>query len=815
MAREHDLEGFRAAPASDRVGLLRDVGRFIGEWQRAIDVGVRLAPSLEAQLHQRSVELQDRAGAVGFGGLAHHLAEYGRLLGSGADLGAVRGQLSIVSELAFQARQVLAPGEQAALSGPEPSAGGEPPLASGLEPPPMITIARPMSAEVAAALRAAQPSGQAPPLLQSVAAPGFLASPALPSRPASLVQPPAGPPLAGPPLWPATPPPAAGAPPKPSAVPAAPQFGVKNMLGLRAFDKASEEKRLQAGGSGGNAALLGLPGLGNGARPTGSAKPPAFVASDASGLPPLAPEGSARKELRQSSEILQRLRPERSPSRPPGPSLPARPSERPSSPPKVVPRRPGARGRSQPEPSRTGLWVGLGAGAVFLCVGLVAFFTIGRRRPPVAAEAPSSSGAALAAGETSAGDAPKRGVELPRERLIADDERFSALLAQVHGHGGKESPELRSLLNDQAALASKALSGKCKDGSATCKAWSEVKDLMVGEHKQPIVKRRRGSDTESTRSRWMAGLKMPGIPVEDDPRVLRVFEFYTQNPVGRETFQSMLFRCGAYRDLIQSTLIRYDLPPDLMALVFTESGCEPSAKSPVGAAGLWQFMPETGRAYHLRVVEGTIDERYSPFKSTEAGIRMLADLRLKLGSWDLVFASYNLGPFGVLARVERAGGDATFWDLVDADLLPDETANYSPTVEAIALILANLQRLKFAGIQIKAPQSTADLEVPGGTRLGVVARAAATSVTQLRALNLDFSGEVVPLVPGGAVAVQVTKDVVWQARDAIKELLASKDGSDQCVPPNFDWGKQRFTPEMAAACERRLSAAGPEAQSAH
>ncbi|MEO8980199.1 MAG: transglycosylase SLT domain-containing protein [Polyangiaceae bacterium] len=441
---------------------------------------------------------------------------------------------------------------------------------------------------------------------------------------------------------------------------------------------------------------------------------------------------------------------------------------------------------------------------------LVAFLVFGRR--PKLPEPELSASASLAAVPGSgAASAPRPpGIAPPRERLIADDERFMSLLAQVHGHGGTESPELRSLLNDQAALASKALAGKCNDGSPTCKAWSQVRELIVGDGKSTIVKRRRGSDTETTRSGWMVGLKMPGIPVEDDPRVLRVFEFYTENPVGRETFQSMLFRCGAYRDLIQSTLIRYDLPPELLALVFTESGCEPSAKSPVGAAGLWQFMPETGRAYHLNIVEGTIDERYSPFKSTEAGIRMLADLRQKLGSWDLVFASYNLGPFGVLARLEKAGGDASFWDLVDADLLPDETANYAPTVDAIALILANLQRLKFAGVQIRAPQMTADLEVAGGTRLSLVARAAAMSVAQLHALNLDFSGDVVPLIPGGSIAVQVPKDVVWQARDALKELLASKDGADQCVPATFDWGKQRFTPEMDQACQRRLSSAARE-----
>jgi len=681
----------------------------------------------------------------------------------------------------------------------------------------------------------APPPALTPPIAPLPAAPPFHSAPP-PYAPPPAVAPPIAPLPAAPPFHsappPYAPPPAAGGlarppsvgswqPPSPSVapmapnpsvpkspLPAAPQFGVKSMLGLRAFNKqgpAPNERSTPP--PAGNGGLLSLPGFGNS---TGKGKPQ-MVGPDGSGLPPLAPE-AARGQRSSSSgsgsrsgphpqstaELMQRMRPDRATDRPAKRGAPA---------PKAEGRRAMmARGRMRESNSGSaGLWVGLAGGAALLGLGLVAYFTL-FRRPTVTPPTPGASGAVVAQADSSSTPAADHDPALPRERLLADNERFTALLAQVHGHGGKETPELRALLNDQAALASKALAGKCKDGSLTCKAWAEVRELMVGDKPTPIVRTGNTGDAESTRTRWMAGLKMPGIPVRDDPRVLRVFEFYTQNPVGRETFQGMLFRCGSYRDLIQATLIRYDMPPDLMALAFTESGCEPSAKSPVGAAGLWQFMPETARAYHLRVVEGTIDERYSPFKSTEASIRMLADLRQKLGDWDLVFASYNLGPFGILARVERAGGKATFWDLVAADLLPDETANYSPTVEAIALILANLQRLKFTGYQVHSPIVTADLEVPGGTRLGVVARAAATSVTELRTLNLDFSGDVVPLIPGAPIAVQVKKDVVWQARDSIKELLASKDGADQCVPPSFDWGKQRFTPDMNAACQRRLAA---------
>src|SRR5690606_10234456 len=170
----------------------------------------------------------------------------------------------------------------------------------------------------------------------------------------------------------------------------------------------------------------------------------------------------------------------------------------------------------------------------------------------------------------------------------------------------------------------------------------------------------------------------------------------------------------------------------------------------------------------------------------------LADLYARLGSWDLVFASYNAGPFGIMARLERAGGDVGFWDLVDAQLLPDETENYVPTIQALALILNNLGKFRFAGSQMRAPQLTADLEAPPGTRLGMVARAAAMSATDLRKLNLDLVGENVPKLPGG-FAVQVPKDVVWQARDMLRELLAQGDNADRCVSPGFDWGKRQFS----------------------
>jgi hypothetical protein len=396
---------------------------------------------------------------------------------------------------------------------------------------------------------------------------------------------------------------------------------------------------------------------------------------------------------------------------------------------------------------------------------------------------------------------------MPRSRLLTDDEQFRSLLSQIHGHGGKESPELRGLLDEQAVVQARLLkAGKC-EGQAACSEFEKARGLLTDAPRKAIQHRRRPTETAPA---WTNGLRLPdGLPIEDDQLVKRYFQQYAEGRVGRETLQSMLFRCGSYRDLIRATLIRYDVPEGVLALVLVESGCEPMARSPVGALGLFQFMPDSGRVYGLRIIENVLDERLSQTKATEAGIHFLSDLYAKLGSWDLVFAAYNLGPFGLLARMHKVGDDVGFWDLVDADMLPDETAQYVPRIEALALILSNLQRLRFAGLQMRSPEDTSDMEVASGTRLSLIARAGSTSLDEIRRLNRDIIADRVPNVASGRFVVQVPKSVVEQARDTLADLVSSKNGEDMCVPSSFDWGRQRFTPELTEACRKRLGESGP------
>jgi hypothetical protein len=387
----------------------------------------------------------------------------------------------------------------------------------------------------------------------------------------------------------------------------------------------------------------------------------------------------------------------------------------------------------------------------------------------------------------------------PATASVAASRHFQDLVVQVHGWGGEESPELAALLNAEANAAYRALSQDCEAGSSACEGQRLAQDLLAPR----AAARHDPQPSGAAPPRWLAGLKLPAIGAHDDPEVQRWLEYYTSHSVGRELFQTMLFRCGAHQDLIDETLVHYGLPLDLLAVVLTESGCASNAESALGARGLWQFMAPTARAYHLYVQEGVVDERLSPVKATDAAVKYLADLYRKMGSWEMAFASYNAGsgPFRMLARLQQASGSATFWDLAKEKLIPEETARYVPRIQAYALILANLQHFDFSTAQLRSAEATADLEVPSRTRLGQVARAAGTSVADLRALNPDLVGTVVPSLPDNRFVLQVPKATAHRARETLGQFLLEQ--LDLCVPSAFDWGRERFTVEMQTRCAER------------
>jgi hypothetical protein len=141
-------------------------------------------------------------------------------------------------------------------------------------------------------------------------------------------------------------------------------------------------------------------------------------------------------------------------------------------------------------------------------------------------------------------------------------------------------------------------------------------------------------------------------------------------------------RGRSYFRLIDRELERRGLPRELRYVPVIESGLNPRAVSPAGAAGLWQLMPATGAQFGLDAAG-----RHDPARSTVAAVRLLERLGDMFdGDWQLALAAYNWGPARVQRLVagerRRLGRQPTFWDVYRR--MPAETRAYVPRFIAVA-----------------------------------------------------------------------------------------------------------------------------------
>ncbi|MBX2872479.1 MAG: transglycosylase SLT domain-containing protein [Saprospiraceae bacterium] len=148
----------------------------------------------------------------------------------------------------------------------------------------------------------------------------------------------------------------------------------------------------------------------------------------------------------------------------------------------------------------------------------------------------------------------------------------------------------------------------------------------------------------------------------------------------RKNSERILGRTVLYFPIFEHYLKEHGLPDDLKYLAVVESALKPRATSRVGAGGLWQFMPATGRSMGLDI-NSQVDERWDPHKSTEAAMRYLNKQYKRFDDWALALAAYNSGS-GRVRRAIKRGRSKNFWRI--QRFLPRETRNYVP-----AFIAAN------------------------------------------------------------------------------------------------------------------------------
>lgn len=293
-----------------------------------------------------------------------------------------------------------------------------------------------------------------------------------------------------------------------------------------------------------------------------------------------------------------------------------------------------------------------------------------------------------------------------------------------------ESPELRAL-----RLAEEAL-------FRPPDVHPESPDAEAGTHpaftsEAPTVAPPRGAWVEGEPgARWLENLALPDLPVRWDARVVEYLEYFRDDPRGRRLVAAWIDRERRFGPLIRETLREHGLPEDLLYVAMIESGFDPTARSHAGAVGLWQFVGRTAEGYGLRR-DRWVDERMDPVASTRAAARFLSDLHERFGRWELALAAYNMG-YGALLRAIRKYNTNDYWLLSHLEAgLPFETTLYVAKVVACAIVGHNPEEFGIA--PDRAPVAGfEEVEVPPGTPLRLVARAARIDDDELAAANPGY-----------------------------------------------------------------------------
>ncbi|HEY0884012.1 MAG TPA: transglycosylase SLT domain-containing protein [Ramlibacter sp.] len=215
-------------------------------------------------------------------------------------------------------------------------------------------------------------------------------------------------------------------------------------------------------------------------------------------------------------------------------------------------------------------------------------------------------------------------------------------------------------------------------------------------------------------------------------------QWYATRP---DYMQRMTERSSKYLFHIVEELERRNMPTELALLPFIESAFNPQAVSSARAAGMWQFMPATGRDFELKQ-NVFRDDRRDVLASTRAALDYLTKLHNMFGDWHLALAAYNWGEGSVgraIARNQKTGLGTSYTDLS----MPNETRNYVPKLQAVKNIIANPDSFR-AELPVignhpyfQTVTLTRDMDVE------LVARLADVSVEDFKALNPSMKRPVI------------------------------------------------------------------------
>lgn len=262
---------------------------------------------------------------------------------------------------------------------------------------------------------------------------------------------------------------------------------------------------------------------------------------------------------------------------------------------------------------------------------------------------------------------------------------------------------------------------------------------------------------------------------------------YTDSRYG--TINRILSLSQYYFPLIEEELIKANLPVELRALPIIESALSPTAVSPMGAAGLWQFMPRTGKVYGLEV-NSLVDERRDPVLSTRAACRYLKDLYNIYKDWSLAIAAYNCGPGNVNKALARAGSNSrTFWDIYD--YLPRETRGYVPAFIGASYAYAYHRQHGIEFSRPPMPLATDTVRIDRLMHFGQIASTIEVPIETLRQLNPQYKLDIIPATNKSYTLVLPQRNVAQYIER--QDSIYAKDSAylkEYIHPANIDKKRQ-------------------------
>lgn len=229
------------------------------------------------------------------------------------------------------------------------------------------------------------------------------------------------------------------------------------------------------------------------------------------------------------------------------------------------------------------------------------------------------------------------------------------------------------------------------------------------------------------------------IEVAYNDKVKRFIELYS---VQRQRSSSVILGLAQYYyPWMKAIFDKYDLPEELVYITIIESALNPTAVSPAGATGIWQFMYGTGKLYGLEV-SSYVDDRRDPYKATDAAARHFRDLYNIFGDWGLAISAYNCGAGNVRKAIQRSGGKTDFWSV--CKFLPRETQNYFPAFIGAMYMMTyhNLYGIQPAKISI--PSDVDTVMISKETHFRQIAEVLGISYDEIKTLNPQYKKDIIP-----------------------------------------------------------------------